>query len=1012
MHGFRTARIEVRPFLTRGSWQLAAVAVAALALGARGPSLTDELPPCVDLDGDGSAICDAACDATGLNCGDCDDAEPASYPGATETCNHRDDDCNGRVDETSLKVFGQQPISDFGASPGDRFGAAVAAIGDLDGDGVIDLAVGAPTTDTAAGNDGGLVALVSGATRSAICSATDPDGRPGDRLGTSVTLLGDVTADGVPDIAAGAPGTTAPNTQGRVVIISGADCSIVRSCTDSITLTLPGGSQSQAYSEIGTVVAGIGDLNFDGVPDVLSGDPNALNGNLSGIASQNGRATVFSGATCSVLRRHAASLTGESGVRFGSSVAAMGDMNGDGSPDYVVGSILSPDTADVLHGKVRLYSGGNGTILRTFVDLSAEASRGGMGGAVARVPDLDGDGVADLAAGEAQGDDAGVTDPGAVVLFSGADATLLRRCTLPDGAPGDQWGRAVASLPDLDGDGIAEIAASAPLTNTARGNDAGAIAIVSGADCAFRVRVSDGVGLPGSRLGDRSLIAVPSLIGDEAPDFVAGSGLEAANAGTVAGHAVIFGLESDCDGDGYAPSGGDCDDADPASYLDAEEICDGRDNNCDGTADEFDPPGGTPCQTGLPGACAAGTTSCSDGTYTCIPVASGDPEICDGLDNDCDGAIDEGLPDDGEPCQTGLPGVCSAGLTHCDASGVTCVQSVPATAEICDGLDNDCDGADDEGDPGGGGSCSTGIPGACATGVVHCVGSALACVPDVPASPETCDALDNDCDGAIDDGNPDGGVDCATFLPGVCSAGLTFCTGGLLDCVPNASPASEICNGLDDDCDGGVDEFNPGGGTDCTTGQPGACAAGTWQCEGGDFTCRRSVDPEDEICDGLDNDCDGVVDDSSVDIDGDGVSACFDNCFGAPNPGQEDSDQDGFGDACDNCPTAANATQNPCACNACGASNVVLQTTAGQTGVVRWQTDMEHAIVGFNIVQIDNRGIVLKLNGATIPCTECTSDRGAAYAVPVSKLKSGHTVWVEQIAVGGQITRYGPANRQ
>ncbi len=1047
-------------------WRIALpllVAAATIVLFAPRPGLTDPLSPCTDIDGDGFALCDAACDPTGLVCGDCDDADAASHPGATETCNHTDDDCNGQVDETSAKVLGQQPLADNGASSGDRFGAAVAAMGDLDGDGVADLAVGAPTTDTGAGNDGGAVSLISGASRSVICTATDPGGRPGDRLGTSVALLGDVNADGVPDLAAGAPGTSAPNTQGRVVIISGADCSIVRSCTDSIILTLPGGAQSQAYSELGTVVAGIGDLNFDGVPDVLAGDPNALNGNTSVIASQNGRAAVFSGATCAVLRRHAASLTGENNVRFGSSVAAMSDMNGDGTPDYLVGSLLSPDVSNVLFGKVRLYSGATGGILRTFVDLSPEASRGGMGGAVAQVPDVNGDGVADIAAGEAQGDDAGNLDAGAVVLFSGADATLLRRCTLPDGAAGDQWGRAVAALPDLDGDGIAEVAASAPFTDTARGSDAGSIALVSGADCAPRARVSDSAGLSGSRLGDRSLIAVANLIGDQAPDFIAGSGYDATNAGTVTGHAVIFGLESDCDGDGYAPSGGDCDDADPTTYQDAPEICDGHDNNCDGATDENDPPGGEPCQTGQPGVCAAGQTSCADATFTCAPLATPSPESCDGLDNDCDGTVDEDPAEEGQACVTGFPGLCAAGALHCSAGGLQCVQTVfpiaetcngldddcdgaadeenpgggqtcstgqggacsgvtecsggslvcvPAggtSPEICDGLDNDCDGATDEGDPGGGGACATGLPGVCSDGIRHCAGGALACVPDVAASAEVCDALDNDCDGAIDDGNPGGGVACVTGFPGVCGAGVTFCTGGLLDCIPDAAPSAETCNGLDDDCDGATDENNPGGGVACLTGQPGACADGTTHCGGGSLACQRNEEPSEEICDGVDNDCNGGVDDVGEDFDGDGISICIDNCPGAPNPGQQDADHDGIGDACDNCPTVLNPTQNPCACSLCGATNVVLDRVSGGNGVMHWQTDVEYHTVGFNILSIDNRGNQTKLNPVLIPCTECTSGRGAAYSVPIAKIKSGHSLWVEQIDSDGVIRRFGPA---
>jgi predicted ribosomally synthesized peptide with SipW-like signal peptide len=222
-------------------------------------------------------------------------------------------------------------------------------------------------------------------------------------------------------------------------------------------------------------------------------------------------------------------------------------------------------------------------------------------------------------------------------------------------------------------------------------------------------------------------------------------------------------------------------------------------------------------------------TCAAMGPTTCTPTA----ETCNGLDDDCDTQVDEGDPGGGSACNTGQQGICAAGTTHCVGGALSCIQNVQPVAETCNGLDDDCDGSVDEGDPGGGGACSTGLPGICNAGTLHCVGGALSCVQNVSAGTEICNGLDDDCDGAVDEGCPycgdgvctgsenceDCPVDCGACAGGACGNGicgpgenyqncpadcpLEFCSPGCYPYWIGDGWCDEVCNNEACNWDGG-----------------------------------------------------------------------------------------------------------------------------------------------------------------------------------------------------------------
>ncbi|MEM7201677.1 MAG: integrin alpha [Planctomycetota bacterium] len=321
-----------------------------------------------------------------------------------------------------------------GQAAGDRFGSAVAGLGDIDGDGFADYAIGAPMADTqAAGADVGEVLLFSGRTGAVL--RTLAGSVAGDGFGTSVAGAGDIDGDGYDDVAIGVPGDDNGGTDaGAVVVCSGADGSTVLSAFGE-----------SAGDGLGSAVASAGDVDGDCLPDVIVGAPGDDN-----LAVDAGSAQVISGETGLVLHTFDSAVAG---AAFGSAVASLGDVNADGRAELAIGAPLDT-TSGNAGGAVEVRSGIDGTVLWTVPGLADSE----FGRALAVASDQDGDGAADLVVGSPLDDRWGV-DAGAVVLLSGASGCQLH---LRLGQLADNRLGAAVSSGDVDGDGRVDLIVGGP----------------------------------------------------------------------------------------------------------------------------------------------------------------------------------------------------------------------------------------------------------------------------------------------------------------------------------------------------------------------------------------------------------------------------------------------------------------------------------------------------------------------------------------------------------------------
>lgn len=355
------------------------------------------------------------------------------------------------VDESVLYSFYGQAATDF-------FGVAVSAAGDIDGDGTPDVIVGAPQENSGGHNDNGSARVFSGQDGSTLFTFTGEHGNID--FGSSVRDAGDVNNDGWPDIVVGA-WRDHPNggiNEGSASVYSGLD--------GTRLYFFPGDA---AGDELGFSVSGAGDTNADGYADII-----VATLDIDDIVLDGGGARLFSGQTGATL----AQFYGDSFADwYGYAVTGLGDLNGDGHDDLLVGAPRDDNNGDDS-GMIRVFSGIDHSMM--FQVDGVIKSR--FGWSVADADDVNGDGTPDLIVGAPWE----ASQSGRVYVLSGTDGATLHTLS---GPLYSNFGYFVSSARDANRDTVPDVIAGAPFDDTF-GNNMGSAHVISvacGAANAFAI---------------------------------------------------------------------------------------------------------------------------------------------------------------------------------------------------------------------------------------------------------------------------------------------------------------------------------------------------------------------------------------------------------------------------------------------------------------------------------------------------------------------------------------------
>ncbi len=713
----------------------------------------------------------------------------------------------------------------------------------------------------------------------------------GMQVGSAVADAGDVNGDGYGDVIVAATGYS--DDTGRVTLHLGSASGI--NTTASATLT---GEATGAL--FGSAIDGAGDVNGDGYDDVIVSSTG-----LYPTASTRGRVYIFHGSASGLATTAATTIDGDATTTFGDSVAGVGDVDGDGYDDVVIGAAgFSSRT-----GKANLHLGSASGVSSTVsVTFTGEATSSYFGEAVAGAGDVNADGYDDILVGAYSYG----SSIGRVYVYHGAASgpASTASLTLSGEITSSNFGRSVAGAGDVNGDGYDDIIVGANTYSSSTGRAYIYVGSASGLSSAahttldgestasyFGWDVSGAGDVNGDGYDDvivgadrysaytgRAYLFEGSASGvsttesatlDAASSFdyfgwavsgagdVNGDGYDDVIVGAYyyssrKGQATIYHGYIDADGDGYAAVA-DCDDLSDAAYPGADEtVADGVDQDCDGVdtcytdADE-DGFGAATTTDGSGLDCVAGSgaavsTDCDDEDAAAFPGA--DEAVADGVDQDCDALDDCFVDEDGD--NYGTSAVITGSSLDC-ASGTGAAVSTdcddaaaavnPGQRELCDAsdTDEDCDGLADDADG------------------------------DATAATKSTVYVDADGDGFGD-----------TVSAAFCDPPAVGYAASATDCDDTSAAirptATEICDALntDEDCDGLADDADPSTSTatkgtyyvDLDGDGYGSTTATAWcdlptagfatldtDCDDGDSSTRPGAD--ETTGDEKDSDCDG-----------------------------------------------------------------------------------------------------------------------------------------------------------
>lgn len=388
------------------------------------------------------------------------------------------------------KSFAQTKIFTFSGGAGDRAGWSSDFAGDVNGDGKTDIIMGSWGADPV-GADSGSATVFSGANGAILFTFNGQVA--GERFGDAVAGAGDVNQDGFDDVIIGA--RNASGNAGRVEVRSGQDGSLLYQAT---------GFSTGDY--FGCSVGGVGDVNGDGFGDFAVG---SLGYDFPPFPGAVGAAFIYSGIDGSLLYAKTGSGSGQ---QFGTSLHGLGDVNGDGRSDFIIGA-TEGFGASAGKGYAEVYSGATGALL---FHLSGENNNDQFGHSVSDAGDVDQDGRSDIIVGAYQNNTA-TFHAGKAYVYSGSTGSLLY--SFVGKAVSDQFGYTVAGAGDVNGDGFADVLVGTT-GDDRNGSNSGSIQVYSGKDGSL---LHDILGNAANDQLGFSVAGGGELTGDGNAEFLAGA---------------------------------------------------------------------------------------------------------------------------------------------------------------------------------------------------------------------------------------------------------------------------------------------------------------------------------------------------------------------------------------------------------------------------------------------------------------------------------------------------------